>query len=415
MACSQQPAPETLAPHPHSYPFGGLFPGGQSRYSGKQHFRLLPQHHPTESAVPVTVLIAVLDLFARIALLLMGIVIILGTFTSALRTFVLPRSAPDDLTRFVFRNVRRGFNLFARRASTYEDRDRIMAMYAPIALIMLPITWWSFVLIGYTVIYIAQGVPVYNAFVLSIGALTTLGFAREDGTFLMIFEFSEALVGLILIALLIAYLPTMYSAFSQREAKVALLEVRAGSPPSAADLLLRAYRIRGLDTLSGLWAEWEEWFTYIEENHTSLPALVFFRSPSPHRSWITAAGAVLDGAALYASTVDLPRNPQAELCIRSGYLALRAIADFFRMEYDPAPRSGDPISIVRQEFDEVYNQLAAAGLPLKPDREQCWRDFAGWRVNYDVVLVKLAALVMAPYAPWSSDRSLPNMGSTVLR
>jgi hypothetical protein len=172
-------------------------------------------------------------------------------------------------------------------------------------------------------------------------------------------------------------------------------------------MISRTYRIRGLAYLGELWAEWEKWFADIEESHTSLAALVFFRSPHPERSWITAAGAVLDTASITASTLDNPRDPRADLCIRAGFLALRAIADFFRVEYNPNPNPTDPISISQWEFDEVYDQLAAAGVPLNPDREQCWRDFAGWRVNYDTVLLALARLTAAPYAPWSSDRSIP--------
>jgi len=74
--------------------------------------------------------------------------------------------------------------------------------------------------------------------------------------------------------------------------------------------------------------------------------------------------------------------------------------------YDPDPAPDDPISIAREEFDDLCRRLEDAGVPLIDDRDQAWRDFAGWRVNYDVVLVQLAGLVMAPYAPWSSDRSL---------
>ena len=114
---------------------------------------------------------------------------------------------------------------------------------------------------------------------------------------------------------------------------------------------------------------------------------------------------VLDSGALLASTVDLPRSPSAELCMRSGYIALRNIANFFGIEHDPNPQSDDPISITRAEYDEVHDRLAAVGVPLKPDREQAWRDFAGWRVNYDTVLIRLAAVVLAAYAPWVSDRS----------
>jgi hypothetical protein len=188
---------------------------------------------------------------------------------------------------------------------------------------------------------------------------------------------------------------------------VTLLDVRAGTPPSAVELLSRARRIRGLDTLTELWEAWEVWFAEIEESHTSLAALIFFRSPQPNLSWITAAGAMLDTAALLASTVDVPNNPQAQLMIRAGFLALRRIADFFMIDYDPDPRPDDFISISQQEYDAVYDQLMANGVPVKENREQAWHDFRGWRVNYDRVLLALAALTMAPYAPWVSDRSLP--------
>jgi hypothetical protein len=90
--------------------------------------------------------------------------------------------------------------------------------------------------------------------------------------------------------------------------------------------------------------------------------------------------------------------------IRSGYLCLRHLAEFFSIEVDEDPRPDDPISIRREEFDEAYERLQAVGVPVRPDRDQCWRDYAGWRVNYDRALVELARLTMAPRVPWSSDR-----------
>jgi hypothetical protein len=106
-----------------------------------------------------------------------------------------------------------------------------------------------------------------------------------------------------------------------------------------------------------------------------------------------------------ASTVEAPRDPQAELCIRAGYIALRRIADFFDVPYVPVLNWTDPISVTREEYDEACVQLEAAGVPLKNDREKAWRDFVGWRVNYDMVLLELASLTIAPYAPWISDRA----------
>jgi hypothetical protein len=105
------------------------------------------------------------------------------------------------------------------------------------------------------------------------------------------------------------------------------------------------------------------------------------------------------------STVDGPRDPSAELTIRAGYVALRRIARFFRIDFDDEPRPDDPISIQREEFDAAYERLLLAGVPLRSDRAAAWRDFAGWRVNYDTVLLSLSALTQAPPTPWTADRS----------
>jgi len=239
---------------------------------------------------------------------------------------------------------------------------------------------------------------------LSGSSLLTLGFAPVENLPQMILAFTEAAIGLGLVALLIAYLPTMYASFSKREAMVTMLEVRAGSPPSAVTMIERFYRIHNLENLHDLWVAWEVWFTELEESHTTFIPLVFFRSSRPDLSWITAAGTVLDTAALATSTLDIPREPRADLCIRAGYLALRSIADFFDIAYNPNPSPDDPISITRPEFDEVYDRLTEQGIPLKRDRDHAWRNFRGWRVNYDAVLLALTSLLMVPYAPWSSDR-----------
>jgi hypothetical protein len=245
-----------------------------------------------------------------------------------------------------------------------------------------------------------------DSFRLSGSSLLTLGFATADNFFINLLIFTEATLGLILVALLIAYLPTMYAAFSQREEAVNLLEVRAGSPPSSAEMLMRFNRIHGLDKLGDYWPDWENWFTALEESHSTLPALVFFRSSRPENSWITAAGTVLDASSLALAAIDLPFEPSAALSIRAGFLALQQIANTFGITYpQDAHFPENPISISQSEFNDVLNRLAEAGVPLKPDREQAWIDFAGWRVNYDQPLIKLCQLVMAPPAVWSSDRS----------
>jgi hypothetical protein len=341
-----------------------------------------------------------------VLLLPVGALVVLFTVASAILTVVVPRTTPVLLSRWVFVGLRELFMLRGRRATSYEQRDRRMALYAPFSLLSLAVTWLLLVLVGYMLMYWSLGErPWRLALTLSGSSLLTLGYTPPHDLTMTALSFTEAGLGLTLLALLISYLPAIYAAFSRREAAVASLDIRAGRPPSAAAMLERLGIIKGLDDMD-VWRRWEEWFVDIEETHTTNPSLVFYRSPVPKRSWVTAAGAVLDSASILASTIEGPRRSQVELCIRSGYLALRRIADYFAIPYDPDPRPDDAISITREEYEAVRRRLDAAGAPLKPDADQAWRDFAGWRVNYDTVLLALAGLTMAPYAPWSSDRSL---------
>jgi hypothetical protein len=347
-----------------------------------------------------------LTIAAHALAILLGVAIIVGTLISAIRTFVVPRSISDWLTWRVFQTMRRIFDIITLPIRTYRGRDRIMAFYAPISLLLLPVVWLILVSLAYTAIYWGLGDGGWaQAFTISGSSLLTLGFAAPHDLMSTALVFSEATIGLALIALFLAYLPTIYSAFSRREAAVTALEIRAGSPPSAVEMIKRFYRIHGFDHFGEIWDSWEEWFVELEETHTSLAALIFFRSPRPERSWITAAGTVLDTASLMLSAVDVPREAHSQLCVRAGYVALRYIADLFKIPYNPTPTvDTERISISRAEFDAAFDELAEAGVPIVGDRELAWRDFAGWRVNYDRVLLALANLTMAPYAPWTSDR-----------
>jgi hypothetical protein len=335
-----------------------------------------------------------------------GAVLIVWTLASAVRTVVVPRALIPTLTRFHFVALRKAFNLFARPTRSFERRDAALSLYSPIALVTLPGLWVALVLIGFTGIFWGSGVhPLTEAFATSGSSLFTLGFIRPRGTPRIVLEFAEAGIGLGLISLMISYLPSIYSAFSRREALVGMLEVRAGLPPSPAELLTRYTRIGWLDRINeDIFERWESWFVEIEESHTSQPSLVFFRSPHPERSWITAAGCVLDTASLVASTLDRPHDASCDVMIRSGSFALRRIADSFEIPYDPEPKPTDPTTITRREFDLLCVELKALDVPLKQDLDQAWRDFNGWRVNYDQVLVRLCALTVAPPAKWSSDR-----------
>lgn len=353
----------------------------------------------------------------RVLVFVAGLAVVLFTMGEALKTVVVPRAVSSVVARAVFVNTRRLFDACIPRSADFAVHDRVLAYYAPVSLVLLPGAWVLLVVSGYTLMFWAIGTgTLASAFTESGSSMLTLGFVPPSGTGEVLLAFTEATIGLGLVALLISYLPSIYGAFSRREQLVGQLEVRAGLPPSPAELLTRYQRIGWLDQIDAeLFPKWEQWFMDVEESHTSLPALVDFRSPQPERSWITAAGCILDTAALVDSTLDRPRRGAAPILLRTGFFALRRIADAFGITHPTDVGPGTTISVSRREYDLVCVELVAAGVPLKRDRDQAWRDFVGWRANYDTVLVALAARVMAPPGKWSSDRGTPHVRPRLVR
>lgn len=350
---------------------------------------------PTAVEVPVRIVVGVL-----------GAWIVGSTFMSAVKLVVVPRGSSQRITRAVFISVRTVIERLARPELPFATRDRWMSLYAPMALVTMPFAWFTLSILGFSMVHWAiLDVSYGDAFRIAGSSMLTLGVAFNPHAPDAIVSFVQGALGIMLGALLISYLPSLYQSYQRRETLVGMLESRAGIPPSPFEMIVRYRRIGALDQLDeDLFSEWERWFAEVEESHTSFAALVFFRSPHPDRSWITAAGAVLDTAALRLSVIDRPFSGRTALCLRTGYLCLRRIADYFGLPHDPNPPADGPISVTRREFDLMLFELEAAEVPLKADREKAWRDFQGWRVNYDAVLVSISKMVVAPPARWSSDR-----------
>ena len=344
----------------------------------------------------------------------LGLAVTVGTGMSAIRTVILPRGAQSPVTRAVFRSARVVFRGISSLRPGFQWHDRVLAHYAPVSLILLVAVWLALMTVGFTAMFWAveqQGWA--EAFHTAGSSLLTLGFAPVEGSWPRAISFVEAALGLGLLALLITYLPTMYGSFSRRETLVGLLEARAGNPPSAVEMLERYQDLGWMDRLPDVWAEWEVWFAQIDESHISYPALTFFRSPQPDRHWVNAAGTVLDAASLTVSTLVGARRPQAILLLHSGAGTLRRLADFFGI---PAAATGDEaVTISRIEYDVACERLEAAGLELVADKDEGWRAFVESRSTYDSVLLVLAQLTVAPYAPWVSDRSAPGYREPRLR
>ena len=242
------------------------------------------------------------------------------------------------------------------RSTTYEERDRVMARYSPTSLIVLPGRVGRAGdgrvhrrVLGPRRRPAPPGLRRCRARRCSPSASS----AARHGVPTYGASFVEATIGLGLVALLISFLPTIYGAFQRRELLVARLATRAGDPPSSVEMILRHHRLARLDALDEIWDDWESWFADIEETHTSQPSLVFFRSISHERSWVTVGGRRARrrrAPGLDAAAAARTRRPSC--CLRAGYLSLRRIADYFEIPFDPAPDPddadlGDPRGVPR--------------------------------------------------------------------
>ncbi|MGI4833833.1 MAG: hypothetical protein ACRYFK_10270 [Janthinobacterium lividum] len=343
------------------------------------------------------------ELGIRIAAGVAGGWLVITTVSGAIRSFVLPRNETVRLNAFVFSGIRALFDWSARRASNFARRDRIMAHYAPVALVALPIGWLALVGLGYTGIYWALGVEnLTKSYELSGSSLLTLGTTSEGGLAINVFSYSEATLGLLLLTLLISYLPTISQVFSRREVVVTQVELRAGEAGTAAGLLGWLGHDGSFENDDAQWLAWERWFAEIDESHTSLPVLVFFRSPQAGRSWVRTAGLILDAANLLFSALAVPRSRQVVLCFEAGALALNRVYRYFGRKADTQPaelRSKEELAsfdTVRESFARSWQQLREAGLPLVADEEVAWQHYQERRRRYAPALDFLSVLLMTP-------------------
>ena len=350
-------------------------------------------------------------LWIRVISGVVGALLLLTVLDAAIRTFLLPRVANVRLSRIVARSVGWFFRVLASSKRSYAARDKILSLYASIVLLTYQTLWLILTLLAFALGFVALGTKSFiGSFEVSGSSLLTLGTSRGAGAGQVALSYVEAGVGLTLLALLIAFIPTLYSAFQRREISVSRLSVRAGVPATPWGILEIAESVKSLKGLDELWREWEQWFIEVGETHTTLTILNYYRSPTPDQTWISSAATVLDAAALFNAAVDETPSPMAGLCIRSGWLALRRLADYFAVDYpNPVSRS-TPISISREEFDGVLARLERSGIPLVSDREAAWCDFVGWRANYDAMIEAFFTIFTCPRTDWNLATLQPLVG-----
>jgi hypothetical protein len=333
-----------------------------------------------------------------------GLVLVLTTLASVTVTLVVPRGLRSRLTNAVTAAITGGFRFIASRRPRYEDRDRLLSLAGPTVLIGLVISWVSLLYVGFGLMLWPFVDSFPGGLTVAGSSMFTLGFATAPGAGPTALIFLSAAVGLVVVALQIAYLPTLYSAFNRRETLVTLLESRGGVPAWGPEILARHELIDSVASLPELYRRWEEWAADVAETHTTYQVLVLFRSPHPMRSWITALLSVLDAAALQLSLNPLTAPAEARPLMRMGYMALRELAGVMRIAYNTDPHPDDAVLLPREDFDEALEHLESVGWRIERSADEAWVHFRGWRVTYERIAWTIADLVDAPPSLWSGVR-----------
>jgi hypothetical protein len=354
----------------------------------------------------------VVPLIGRSLAAVAGALLVVTAWASVTGTLIVSRPVASFLTRWADRSVNAAFRLATISITGHQRRDRILAGQAAAILLAQLAAWLGIAFLGFTLLLwpFAKGGGIAAAFTAAGSAMFTLGFDVPAGSAPSAIVFIGAATGLVIIALQIAYLPTLYAAFNRRDTEVALLNARAGVPSWGPELLARTHYALGsgtssLDTLPGLYAQWERWAADVAESHTTYLPLVRFRSPQPLSSWVTALLAVLDSAALFLalSPKAAPEVP-ARLCLRGGFLCFGRIAQAMGIDLPEEADPGSGISLTYGEFLAAVDRLRQVGFPIERDPADAWPDFAGWRVNYEKAAYAVAAAVDAAPALWSGPR-----------
>jgi len=341
-----------------------------------------------------------------------GALLVLTAAVSVVGTLIVPRSVSGWLTRWVGVIVDGAFKLITSPIASYRQRDRILAAEAAAFLLSQLAAWLLISFVGYTLLvwpFTSGGIT---------SAVTLAGpavFGPNDA-----FGAAERIIGdlaagtaLVIVTLQIAYLPTLYSAFNRRE--------DAGVPSWGPELLARTHYALGsgtstIGTLPDLYEHWEGWASDLAESHTTYLPLVWFRSPRPLSSWVISLLAVLDSAALYLalSPQSAPVVP-ARLCLRSGFVCLREIAQAMGFDIPDEPDPDAGITLTYQEFLDAVARLREVEFRIERDPADAWPDFVGWRVNYELAAYTIAYALDVVPAMWSGPRRRPTPPITAFR
>ncbi len=345
-----------------------------------------------------------MHLFSTIA----GVVVIFLILLDAFETVVLPRRVTRHfrLTNWFYRNTWRPWRRMAAHIESPSRRESLLGYFGPLSLIFLLALWALGLICGFALLQYGAGehVQLSNERI-TFGALLyhsgetffTLGYGdivpvSPVARALAVFESG---MGFAFLGVVIGYLPTIYSAFSRREIEISLLDARAGSPPTAAQLLARFGKCPEPDVLDGIFRDWERWSAQVLESHLSYPVLSFFRSQHNNQSWLGALTTILDATALVMTGVEGIRPEQARTTFAAARHAVVDLAQVVRAGYDPHLHDRLPA----EELQRLRQFLSGSGIRLN-DSPEALEELEQLRSLYEPYAAAIARNLLIILPPW---------------
>jgi hypothetical protein len=359
-------------------------------------------------------MLLILQLLAALAALLLIAAVLWDVF----ETMVLPRRVSHRvrLTRMYVRSTWRAWSALARRVRSGGRRESVLAVYGPLALLLLLVFWAGLLILAFALLQWAMGSHV-------AGPEGVAGFGTDlyySGTTFLTLGLGDVVprtslarlatvaevgTGFGLIALTIGYLPVLYQGFSRREVSIALFDAHAGSPPTAGALLRRHPPDRRAAGLTALLANWERWAADLLESHISYPLLAYYRAQHDSQSWVAALTAVLDTCSLVLAAdgegVDADLVEQAYFTF---VMARHAAVDLSQVFHTPPRPDGTPGRLPASDRERLRQTLAVAGLPadgvVASGVDGKEEELVTLRGLYEPYVVGLAEYLLMPLPSW---------------
>src|SRR5438094_7026279 len=337
-----------------------------------------------------------------------GTVLIVVVLWDVFETIVLPRRVTRRvrLTRMFYRAMWTPWSAICRLVRNSKRRETLLSIFGPLSILVLLSVWAAALLTAFAMVHWAIGsrlIPTgsppgffsdlyYSGttfFTLGLGDVTPVGRAARAMTVI------EASMGIGLLALVIGYLPVLYQAFSRREVNISMLDARAGTPPTAVELLRRHQEARSLESLQQLLRDWEGWAADLMESHLSYPVLCFFRSQHNNQSWIASLSTMLDTCSLVMVGIDGMPKWQAKLTFK---MASQAIVDIAQI-FNTSPLEHDTQRLPEEDLTRLRSILADVGIVVsnEPGDDSTLLDL---RALYEPYVAVLSRYLMMPLPRW---------------